>query len=144
MSDRYDPRVSIEGQGRPLVLVPGLNGTGELFYRQIPSLRHTYRVATYSLRDDAPALDVLADDLARVIEHVAPGTRDDVGLRMPGILVGEQQFCEIGQRQSRHTEESTFYNYRFQFLPAVTSNMRVRSHPRLWTPARRRSRPEQE
>jgi pimeloyl-ACP methyl ester carboxylesterase len=82
MIDCYDPRVSIEGQGEPLVLVPGLNGAGELFYRQLPSLRQAYRVATYSLRDDAPALDVLADDLARVIEHVAPAERR-------AIIVGE-------------------------------------------------------
>src|SRR5439155_19195710 len=75
MIDDYDPRVSLEGNGTPLVLVPGLNGTGELFYRQIPSLRQAYRVATYALRDDAPTLDALADDLARVIEAVAPVER---------------------------------------------------------------------
>src|SRR5207245_11372530 len=72
MIDGYDPRVSIEGNGNPLVLVPGLNGTGELFYRQIPTLRHAYRVATYSLRDDAPSLVVLAADLARVIDLGEP------------------------------------------------------------------------
>jgi len=62
--------------------VPGLNGTGELFYRQMPSLQQTYRVATYRLRDDAPTLGVLADDLASVIEHVAPAERR-------AIVVGE-------------------------------------------------------
>jgi pimeloyl-ACP methyl ester carboxylesterase len=82
MMNDYDPRVSIEGEGSPLVLVPGLNGTGELFYRQIPSLRRAYRVATYTLRDDAPTLDVLADDLAHVIEDVAPVERR-------AIIVGE-------------------------------------------------------
>lgn len=82
MTNDYDPRVSIHGQGSAVVLVPGMNGSGELFYRQIPSLRQSYRVATYSLRDDAPTLNVLADDLARVIEEVAPAERR-------AIVVGE-------------------------------------------------------
>ena len=41
-----------------------MNGTGELFYRQLPLLERSYRVATYSLRDDAESVDVLAADLA--------------------------------------------------------------------------------
>ena len=82
MSNDYDPRISIEGDGTPLVLVPGLNGTGELFYRQIPSLRRRHRVATYTLRDDAPTLEALADDLAHVIDEVAPVERR-------AIVVGE-------------------------------------------------------
>jgi pimeloyl-ACP methyl ester carboxylesterase len=82
MSNGYDPRISIDGQGPPLVLVPGLNGTGELFYRQIPSLRQAHRVATYSLRDDAPTLNALADDLAEVIREVAP-------VEQRAIVVGE-------------------------------------------------------
>ena len=82
MSNGYDPRISIEGNGVPLVLVPGLNGIGELFYRQIPSLRQGYRVATYTLRDDAPTLNALADDLAQVIDEIAPVERR-------AIVVGE-------------------------------------------------------
>lgn len=82
MTNDYDPRISIHGQGSAVVLVPGMNGSGELVYRQIPSLRQSYRVATYSLRDDAPTLNVLADDLARVIEEVAPAERR-------AIVVGE-------------------------------------------------------
>ena len=82
MTNGYDPRILIEGDGSPLVLVPGLNGTGELFYRQIPSLGRKYRVARYTLRDDAPHLNALADDLACVIDQVAPVERR-------AIVVGE-------------------------------------------------------
>ena len=73
MSDRYDPRPIISGQGAAIVLVPGMNGSGELFYRQIPLLERSYRVATYSLRDDADTHEMLADDLAAIIDAVAPG-----------------------------------------------------------------------
>lgn len=52
-----------------------MNGTGELFYRQVPLLERSYRVATYSLRDDAERLEVLAVDLARTVEAVAPVER---------------------------------------------------------------------
>ena len=55
-----------------MVLVPGMDGTGLLFYRQTPLLARSYRVATYALRDDATHMDTLVDDLASVIDEVAP------------------------------------------------------------------------
>lgn len=65
-----------------MVLVPGMDGTGELFYRQVPRLEQSYRVATYVLRDDAESLDLLAADLARVVDVVAP-------IERRAIVVGE-------------------------------------------------------
>ncbi|MBZ5559973.1 MAG: alpha/beta hydrolase [Acidobacteriia bacterium] len=82
MRDDYDPRLSIRGEGGAVILVPGMNGTGDLFYRQVPRLERSYRVATYSLRDDAENFDVLAADLARVVDIVAPAERR-------AIVVGE-------------------------------------------------------
>lgn len=70
----YDWRLSVTGAGEPLVLVPGMDGTGQLFYRQVPSLARTFRTATYALRSDAITMDTLVDDLGRVIEAVAPDT----------------------------------------------------------------------
>lgn len=55
-----------------MVLVPGMDGTGELFYRQVPLLEKSYSVATYALRDDATSMEVLTDDLRHVIEQAAP------------------------------------------------------------------------
>ena len=78
----YDPRIQAEGSGEPVVLVPGMDGTGELFYRQVPLLAQSYRVVTYALRDDTDRMDVLVDDLARVIERVALEDRS-------AIVVGE-------------------------------------------------------
>ena len=81
MSD-YDSRISIRGSGPAIVLSPGLDGTGQLFYRQVPLLEKSHCVATYALRDDAPSMDVLADDLRRVIEQAAP-------LEKRAIVMGE-------------------------------------------------------
>lgn len=73
--------MTIQGEGTPLVLVPGVDGTGRLFYRQAPLLARRYRVATYALRDDASEMDVLVADLARVI-----GAAAGAG---PTIVIGE-------------------------------------------------------
>jgi len=59
-----------------------MDGTGQLFYRQVPLLARRYRVATYRLREDAPGMSVLVDDLARVIRAASP----EGG---PAVVVGE-------------------------------------------------------
>jgi pimeloyl-ACP methyl ester carboxylesterase len=71
----YDWRLSAHGTGDALVLVPGMDGTGQLFYRQTPSLSESFRTATYALRSTATTMDTLVDDLARVVDTVAPDTR---------------------------------------------------------------------
>jgi pimeloyl-ACP methyl ester carboxylesterase len=75
MTGDYDPRLSIRGAGKAVVLVSGLDGTGQLFYRQVPLLAQTHRVATYALRDTAETMEQLVADLAHVIETVAPEDR---------------------------------------------------------------------
>jgi 3-oxoadipate enol-lactonase len=80
MSPPYDPAVTVAGDGPPLVLVPGMDGTGLLFHRQVPLLARRYRTATYTLRDDAASMDVLVDDLAAVIRTLGTG---------PAVVVGE-------------------------------------------------------
>jgi pimeloyl-ACP methyl ester carboxylesterase len=78
----YDWRLSVEGSGEPLVLVPGMDGTGQLFYRQVPLLARSFRTATYALRNDAATMDVLIEDLGHVIDTVAPENRR-------AVVVGE-------------------------------------------------------
>ena len=82
MIDQYDPSLSIVGTGQSVILVPGMDGTGLLFYRQVPLLARSYRVITYALRDTAATMDVLVSDLARIIDTVAPTERR-------AIIVGE-------------------------------------------------------
>jgi len=55
-----------------VVMVPGIDGTALLFYRQIPSLAETFNVVAFPLPDDPDAtMEGLANDLARLIEEVA-------------------------------------------------------------------------
>jgi pimeloyl-ACP methyl ester carboxylesterase len=82
MAEGYDPRLLVEGAGDPVVLVPGLDGTGQLFFRQRPLLTRSRRVATYALRDSTSEMSTLVDDLAAVIETVAPADKR-------AIVIGE-------------------------------------------------------
>jgi 3-oxoadipate enol-lactonase len=78
----YDPGIVVTGDGPPLVLVSGMDGTGRLFYRQVPLLARRYRVATYALRDDARGMGLLVDDLAGVVRGVS-------GPHGPAVVIGE-------------------------------------------------------
>jgi pimeloyl-ACP methyl ester carboxylesterase len=79
---RYDPSISVTGDGPPLVLVPGMDGTGRLFYRQIPLLARRHRVASYRLRDDAGSMETLVEDLAWVVRTLTPSGQ-------PAVVAGE-------------------------------------------------------
>jgi 3-oxoadipate enol-lactonase len=54
-----------------LVLVPGIDGTGKLFYRQIPGLEKRFSVTTTTLRDEARSMDDLVADLHDNVVRVA-------------------------------------------------------------------------
>jgi 3-oxoadipate enol-lactonase len=77
----FDPQIRIEGTGDPVLLVPGLDGTGLLFYRQVPSLARRHRVITFRLREEAASMDQLVADLLRVQQEAAGGA--------PITLIGE-------------------------------------------------------
>lgn len=78
----YSPAITTAGAGPLVVLVPGIGGSGDLFYRQIERLARSYRVATYSLRDRASGMDVLIDDLSNVLDAVGSGGKS-------AIVIGE-------------------------------------------------------
>ncbi|MDH3637302.1 MAG: alpha/beta hydrolase [Gammaproteobacteria bacterium] len=55
-----------------IVLVPGLDGTALLFYRQIPLLAERFNVVAFPLRDDpAHTMADLVDELRELIEQTA-------------------------------------------------------------------------
>ena len=66
----------------PLVLVPGIDGTGLLFYRQLPLLGRRYAVTTTRLRDDAARMGELVEDLHIAVSAAAPDGQ-------PVTLLGE-------------------------------------------------------
>ena len=82
----YDPGVRLTGRGPLLVFVPGMDGTGELFYLQVPRLAPHYRVATYTLREDGTMQDLVADLAAVIAESGTHGRATVVGESFGGTV----------------------------------------------------------
>jgi pimeloyl-ACP methyl ester carboxylesterase len=62
---------SVQGSGPLLVYVAGLDGTGELFFKQAPALARSFRVVTFRSRDDGRfTYDDLARDIASIIRDM--------------------------------------------------------------------------
>jgi 3-oxoadipate enol-lactonase len=75
------PPYTVQGSGPLLVYVPGLDGTGQLFFKQAEQLARLYRVLTFRSRDDSRfTYRDLASDLAAIIT--------DLGEKR-AIIVGE-------------------------------------------------------
>ena len=58
-----------------LFLVPGIDGTGQLFYRQLPGLERDFTVTPTRLRDDAASMADLVADLDNEITRAAGSGR---------------------------------------------------------------------
>ena len=71
----------MHGSGPPLLYVPGLDGTGLLFYRQVRALQHRFTVITPRLRDEAHDMPTLVADLGHHLDTAAGGEA--------AVLVGE-------------------------------------------------------
>jgi pimeloyl-ACP methyl ester carboxylesterase len=70
-SSHHDYR-DYAGDATTIVLVPGLDGTALLFYRQIPLLAKRFNVVAFPLPDSSVhSMDDLVDDVHRLISEVA-------------------------------------------------------------------------
>lgn len=73
--------------GDTIIFVPGIDGTAELFYRQIPLLAEQFNVVAFPLRNDHDAtMDTLVDDLETLIAEVAPEGALLIGESFGGAL----------------------------------------------------------
>jgi pimeloyl-ACP methyl ester carboxylesterase len=70
-----------------MVYVPGLDGTGELFFNQAAELSETYRVVTFRMRDDSSFTYAdLAADVAAIIKDLGERTATIVGESFGGTV----------------------------------------------------------
>src|SRR6266404_2017560 len=61
----------VEGSGPLIVYVAGLDGTGQLFFKQSSLLELAHRVVTFRSRDTGPfTYDDLTDDLAAILRDL--------------------------------------------------------------------------
>src|SRR5512132_2202523 len=70
-AERRPPAYRVEGSGPLLVYIAGLDGTGEVFFKQGPALARSYRIVTFRSRDDKRfTYEDLADDVAAIINDL--------------------------------------------------------------------------
>jgi 3-oxoadipate enol-lactonase len=81
------PRYSVEGSGPPLIYVAGLDGTGQLFFKQGEPLARSFRVVTFRSRDDDRfTYEDLARDLAAIIRDLGEQQATIVGESFGGTV----------------------------------------------------------
>src|SRR2546423_3753754 len=65
------PQYRMEGSGPLLVYVCGLDGTGELFFKQAAQLSQSFRIVTFRQRDEGDfSYEDLAADVAAIIRDI--------------------------------------------------------------------------
>jgi len=85
--DRSCPTYRLDGAGSLLINVPGLDGTGELIFKQAPALARDYRVATFRLRESGNfSYADLASDIAAIIRDVGEERATVVGESFGGTV----------------------------------------------------------
>ena len=80
------------GTGRPMILLHGGLGSGEMFGPVLPVLAASHQVITVDLQGHGRTADIdrpldvrlMADDIAALIEHLGLGTPDVVGYSLGG------------------------------------------------------------
>ena len=78
----------IEGNGEPLVLIPGFASGLSLWSRQVPALSRNFRVITFDPRgicasdkpDGPQTIVLLADDLAHLLQALGIASAHVVGV----------------------------------------------------------------
>src|SRR5947209_16734623 len=81
-----------QGAGRPMILLHGGLGSGEMFGPVLPQLAERHQVVTVDLQGHGRTADIdrpidvrlMADDVAALIEHLGLATPDVVGYSLGG------------------------------------------------------------
>ncbi|HSE97022.1 MAG TPA: alpha/beta hydrolase [Blastocatellia bacterium] len=70
-SNLFIPSYRVQGEGPLLVNIAGLDGTGEMIFKQMPSLSRLYRVVSFRQRDHGQfTYEDLANDVAGIIRNL--------------------------------------------------------------------------
>ena len=81
------PEYEIHGAGAPFLYVPGIEGTGKLFYKQIEDLARDHTIITMRLRPEGSyGMEELIDDLTWVISDTGFERVTVLGESFGGLL----------------------------------------------------------
>jgi pimeloyl-ACP methyl ester carboxylesterase len=111
-----------EGEGPLLVYVAGLDGTGQLFFKQSPRLTPHYRVVTFRSRDNADfTYDDLTGDLAEIIADLGEQKATIVGESFGGTVA-----LSFALKHPQMVERLVVVNSFPRFRKRLTINLGVR------------------
>lgn len=113
---RHTMKYSKSGNGPLLIYVPGLDGTGQLFFRQIDLLKSNYSVVTFALRQDPP-FDY--SDMMRDILQILDQEQTEKAILVAesfGGTIALQFALEHGNRIEHLVLVNTFPYFRKRFL----------------------------
>jgi pimeloyl-ACP methyl ester carboxylesterase len=83
----HAPQYRVEGSGPLLIYIAGLDGTGQLFFKQAESLARSHRVVTFRSRDDNRfTYEDLTSDLAAIIRDLGEEQATIVGESFGGTI----------------------------------------------------------
>lgn len=81
------PQYQVQGSGPVLIYIAGLDGTGELFFKQAPCLARSFRVVTYRSRDgEAFTYADLSADVANIIKDLGEAKATILGESFGGTV----------------------------------------------------------
>lgn len=81
------PRYQVEGSGPLLIYLAGLDGTGQLFFKQAPRLARAHRVVTFRSRDHGRfTYEDLTGDLAAIIRDLGEPQAAIIGESFGGTV----------------------------------------------------------
>ena len=128
MSNSGSPRYRAEGSGPLLIYVAGLDGTGQLFFKQSPRLTSYYRVVTFRSREHGKfTYDDLTGDLAGIISDLREQKATIVGESFGGT-VALSFALDYPQMVERLVVVNSFPRFRKRF----TINLGIRLSSRMF------------
>ncbi len=115
------PPYRVQGSGPLLVYVPGLDGTGELFFKQTARLAPANRVVTFRSRDHGRfTYDDLTGDLAAIIQDLEEPQATILGESFGGTVA-----LSFALRYPRMVKRVVVINSFPRFRKRVTINLGV-------------------
>ncbi|NND73717.1 MAG: alpha/beta hydrolase [Ilumatobacter sp.] len=130
MTERHHPMhlrdlVQRDHSMPPVVLVPGIDGTALLFYRQIPTLASRFDVVAFPLPAVDPhvmTMESLADDLATLVDEIS-----DCGAILCGESFGGALAMTTALRHPAAVRGLVIVNS----FPRIAQRIKLRVAPRL-------------
>lgn len=87
MTGAGSPQYQLQGSGPLLIYIAGLDGTGQLFFKQAPRLVRSHRVVTFRSREQGRfTYKDLADDLAAIVRDLGEQQAMIVGESFGGTV----------------------------------------------------------